>query len=79
MKLTPETIRICRSNLGITQGTLAKRIGISGSLLGAIEREERILLPAVERRIREAFRITDNDITEFLAAHDKLNKIAGGE
>ncbi|WP_342438140.1 helix-turn-helix transcriptional regulator [Paenibacillus sp. FSL L8-0436] len=73
MKLTPETIRVCRVNLGWTQGDLGKRSGISVPLLGAIERDERPLLPHVESNIRKAIPLTDEQITEIITIHRKIN------
>ncbi len=47
MKLSAQQIKHYREALGITQGELAKVLGISSSTLGAIEREERRLSDAV--------------------------------
>lgn len=78
MKLTPEELRVCRSSLGITQGDLARRAGISSSFLSAIERDERRMTSSLESRILAAFKVGEEDIREFVKAHEKLIRIAGG-
>ncbi|MTV50054.1 helix-turn-helix domain-containing protein [Heliobacillus mobilis] len=70
--LTPESIRIVRTHLGITQGQLARRSGISTSLVSSIEREEKRLLPEVEQRIRKALAISDDTVDEILKLHRKV-------
>lgn len=74
MTLTPEVIRICRVNLGMSQGQLAKKAEISCPLLGAIEREDRALLPHVAKRIREAIPLTDEQIADIVAANRRINR-----
>lgn len=73
MKLTPETIRICRINLNWSQGKLGRYAGISVPLLGAIERNERPLLPHIESKIRSAIPLTDAQILELIEIHRKVN------
>lgn len=77
MKLTPEVIRICRTNLNMTQGALARKAGISGALLGSIERDERFLTQSVTKSIREALPVSDEAIAKIVDAHDKLNNKSG--
>ena len=79
MKLTPERLRECRSEFGITQGDLARIVGVSSSFLSAIERDERHLTPSLESRILAAFQARGAEMREFLASYDRVNKIAGGE
>lgn len=74
MNLTPEIIRICRVNIGMSQGKLARAAGISCPLLGAIERDERALMPHVASRIRAAIPLTDEQITDIVSAHRRVNK-----
>ncbi|MBC9786555.1 helix-turn-helix transcriptional regulator [Heliobacterium chlorum] len=71
--LTPESIRIIRNHLGLTQGQLARRSGISTSLVSSIEREEKRLLPEVEQHIRTALAISEDTIREILVLHSKIN------
>lgn len=73
MNLTPEVIRICRVNIGMSQGRLAKKAGISCPLLGAIEREERAILPHVASKIRAAIPLTDDQIIDIVDAHRRVN------
>ncbi|NOJ71418.1 helix-turn-helix domain-containing protein [Paenibacillus alvei] len=78
MKLTSEIIRVCRVNLGLSQGQLAKRSNISCPLMGAIEREERTITPDVERRIRAAIPLSDKEIAELLEVNRKIQgKMSG--
>ena len=78
MKLTPEVIRVCRVNLGMSQGQLARRSDVSAALIGAIERGDRKLLPEVERRIRAAIPLTDDEIEELVEVNRKVTKKAAG-
>ncbi|SMF91235.1 hypothetical protein SAMN05661091_5385 [Paenibacillus uliginis N3/975] len=73
MKLTSEIIRICRTNLGMSQGKLAREAGISCPLLGAIERDERALLPHVESRIRKSIPLTDGEIADLVSVYHRVN------
>lgn len=73
MKLTSEIIRICRTNLGMSQGKLARAAGISSPLLGAIERDERSLLPHVESRIRKAIPLSDEEIADLVSVYHRVN------
>lgn len=73
MTLTPEVIRICRVNLGMSQGHLARKAAVSCPLLGAIEREERALLPHVAERVRKAIPLTDAQIADIVAANRRIN------
>ncbi|MEK5331406.1 helix-turn-helix transcriptional regulator [Lysinibacillus sp. FSL W8-0992] len=54
MKLNAHQIKQYREVLGITQGELSRKLGISSSTLGAIEREERRLSDAVASRASSA-------------------------
>ncbi|WP_025783071.1 helix-turn-helix domain-containing protein [Sporosarcina sp. D27] len=76
MKLTPETLEICRSTLKITQGELGRLVGVTGSMISAIERQDRILTADVEHRIREAFRVSDDELASFINAHNRFKQIA---
>lgn len=73
MTLTPEVIRICRVNLGLSQGQLARKASISCTLLGAIEREDRALLPHVAEKVREAIPLTDEQISDIVTANRRIN------
>ena len=72
--LSPETIRICRVNLDLSQGQLARMAGISASLLGQIERLDKPLHPDVARKIREAIEMTDEQIEELVSVTKKIKK-----
>lgn len=78
MTMTPDIIRVCRSSLGITQGELAREVGVSSSFLSAIERYERVLTPTLERSILTALGLRHDDATEFSEAFEKLSKRIGG-
>jgi len=73
MKLTPENLRICRTGLDITQGELARRLGVSSSFLSAIERNERRLTKAFEMKLLDALQTTEDDLIAFVEAYQKLN------
>ncbi|SKA88716.1 helix-turn-helix transcriptional regulator [Sporosarcina newyorkensis] len=77
MQLTPEIIRICRTNLNMTQGHLARKVGISGALLGAIERDERHLTSSIAERVRAAFPVDDDAIAKIVEAYARLNNKMG--
>lgn len=79
MRLTPEMIRVCRVNLGMSQGKLARLSGVSAALIGSIERGDRKLLPEVERRIRAAIPLTDDEIDELMEVNRKVTKKAAGD
>lgn len=72
MKLTPEIIRICRVNLGWSQSQLARKSGVSSPMIGAIEREDRVLSPSVERGIRSALPLSDDEISELVEVSRKV-------
>lgn len=72
MKLTPDIIRVCRVNLGLTQGKLASMSNVSGALIGHIERGERPLTEEVEGKIRKALPLTDDEIMDIVLAHKRL-------
>lgn len=76
MKLTPEVIRVCRVNLGLSQGQLARKSGVSCPLIGAIERDERVITPEVGRRIRAALPLTDEEIQELVEVNRKVARKA---
>ncbi|MBP1905498.1 transcriptional regulator with XRE-family HTH domain [Paenibacillus turicensis] len=78
MLLTSEVIRICRINLGMSQGELARASGVSCPMLGAIERGDRALLPHVARSIRQALKLTDAQIDDIVKAHKRVNKNGSG-
>lgn len=73
MKLTPEILQEFRTNLGLTQGDLARRVGVSSSFLSSIERHERRLTPALESKILTAFQTSAEGLREFIEAFEKLN------
>lgn len=74
MQLTPEIIQIVRINLNITQGRLGRLAGITGALIGQIERDERPLTPRIAESIRAVFLVTDEQIGDIVAAHRRLNE-----
>ena len=78
MKLTPENLRITRTTLGITQGELARMVGVTNSFISAIERTERTLTPSLENRILVAFQVGNEEIQEFVEAYKRLTKHIGG-
>lgn len=54
MKLSAKQIKHYREVFGMSQGQLAKKIGISTVMLGFIEREERTLNHAVASKAADA-------------------------
>jgi transcriptional regulator with XRE-family HTH domain len=70
--LTPETIKLIRKNLELTQGELARMAGISASQVSSIERRDRPLLPDVAEKIRRAIDLTDEQILELIEVNKKL-------
>ena len=73
MKLTPEKLQYIRTGLGITQGELARKVGVSSSFLSAIERDERRLTSALESKILFAFENTSNELREFIESYERLH------
>lgn len=78
MKLTNEEIRIVRINLGVNQYRFGGIVGVSPALIGHIERGDRTLTAAVEKKIREALPLTDDDIQTIVSAHQAINRKAVG-
>ncbi|MEK4085108.1 helix-turn-helix domain-containing protein [Psychrobacillus sp. FSL K6-1415] len=74
MKLTPESLQKIRTNLGITQGELARQVGVSSSFLSAIERNERRLTPRLEFEILEEFRAVSAELKVIIDEFDQLNE-----
>lgn len=70
-----ETIKECRDRLNITQGELARRTGISTSMMGAIERNERRLTKSMKQRIEQVFNEQVKEVSEFIEAYEKLNRV----
>lgn len=73
MKLTPESMQKIRTNLGITQGDLARQVGVSTSFLSAIERNERRLTPKLEFEILEEFKAVSAELKVIIEAFEKIN------
>lgn len=78
MKLNAHQIKQYREALGITQGELSRKLGISSSTLGAIEREERRLSDVVASKagsaLLEASRKVMAATTEIQSLVDVLQK-----
>lgn len=72
VKLNHETIRVCRVNLGLTQGRLARRAEVSAGLIGQIERDEKDISAGVEEQIRKALGLTDSEIMDIMLANKRL-------
>jgi len=64
MRLDTNTLRTVRKLSGCTQQRLADLIGVTKSYVNKIERGERPLTPHIERRIREALRLSDERIAQ---------------
>lgn len=73
-KLTGKEMRICRINLGYTQGSLAREVGITSGMIGHIERGERLMSDEISRRVKQVFGLSDDEIEEIIAVHERLNK-----
>lgn len=72
MNITPEVIRICRVNLGMSQYALARRVGVSGGLISAIERGDRPLTSPAAKAIRAAIPLSDSQIAELVEVNEKV-------
>ncbi|WP_194841661.1 helix-turn-helix transcriptional regulator [Sporosarcina obsidiansis] len=72
MRLTPETLRQYRTRLGITQGDLARKVGVSSSFLSAVERDERHLTHSLEGRLLATFSESIQELTDFIEVHERL-------
>lgn len=74
IKLTPESLRLCRRALNLSQSRLSVQCGFSGGLIGLIERGEKRLTDHVERRVRKELSLTDKQITDIIEVHSRLNR-----
>ena len=74
MRLTADEIKYFREALGLSQGQLAKEIGISPVMLGFIERGERTLSTVVAMNAAKALYEASNHVLEVSAT---LRKLAG--
>lgn len=74
MKLTATEIKHYREALGLSQGKLAKEIGISPVMLGFIERGERTLSTVVAMNAAEALYEASKHVLEVSAT---LRELAG--
>lgn len=73
MRLTATEIKHYREALGLSQGQLAKEIGISPVMLGFIERGERTLSTAVAMNATQALCEASNHVLEVSEALRKLS------
>lgn len=64
MRLTPVTLRAARKVAGCTQRRLGAMIGVSDVYIAMLESGKRRLNDRIERRIREALGLTDEQIAE---------------
>ncbi|TCP59989.1 helix-turn-helix protein [Heliophilum fasciatum] len=76
--LTPKIIRIVRTHLDLTQAQVARRSGVSTSLISAIERREKRLMPEVEQRIGDALAVSDDIVHEILLLHHRVTAANDG-
>lgn len=74
MKLTANEIKYYREALGLSQGQLAKEIGISPVMLGFIERGERTLSTVVALNAAEALYKASKHVIEVSTT---LRELAG--
>lgn len=73
-KLTGEQMKVCRINLGLTQGQLARKVGITSGMIGHIERGERLMADDISDKVKQALGLSDEEITEIMAVHERVNK-----
>ncbi|GKS15057.1 hypothetical protein YDYSY3_60570 [Paenibacillus chitinolyticus] len=66
MQLNNDTARLIRANTQMNQVQLAKIVGISRALLAKIETNAKPNSNSVERRIRTAFGLDDEKISQLL-------------
>ncbi|MDQ6598074.1 helix-turn-helix transcriptional regulator [Bacillus salipaludis] len=57
--LTATTIRVVRAYLNLSQGELANRMGVSISLVSAVEKGTKRITPEFAKRFKRAVGITD--------------------
>lgn len=73
MSLTANQIKYYRETFGLTQGELAKRIGITPVMLGFIERGERTLSRSVAERAATALLEASQEVK---AASEEIQSLA---
>lgn len=71
-KLNYESLRVCRTNLGLTQGRLARMAGVSSGLIGQIERDEKDISVEVEGKLRRALGLKDDEIIDIMLANKRI-------
>jgi transcriptional regulator with XRE-family HTH domain len=72
-----DVLKLVRQLSGMTQRELAERAGVHYSFISKLEAGTRNLVPATERKIKQAFHnagITDTDIALLLAVIHKHRK-----
>jgi len=75
MQLNSDTVRLIRANTQMNQVQFAKIVGISRALLAKIETNAKPISNSVERRIRTAFGLDDEKISQLL--NNALNSVPG--
>ena len=67
-----ETVKNIRDYLGMSQKEFAKWLGVSRSVIGMIETNQRNVSPRVQNKIARRFRIT-NDFLAFVENKKRLS------
>jgi transcriptional regulator with XRE-family HTH domain len=70
-----EIVKLLRNTLGLTQRQFAEKVGISHGLAGYIETGARLISPTTERKIKQAFQLTEDKLAQLTAL---VNEIKGG-
>lgn len=73
-RLSPESLRVCRVNIGLTQGRLARLAGVSSGLIGQLERDEKDISEEIEVKLREALGLSDDEITDIMLANKRVKE-----
>jgi transcriptional regulator with XRE-family HTH domain len=60
-----EIVKLLRNTHGLTQRQFAEKVGISHGLAGYIETGARLISPTTERKIKQAFQLTEEKIDQL--------------
>lgn len=74
--MNPETVKLIRWYLKMTQEQFAKHIGVTYSTLAEIEAGSRRVSGNVEGKIAHKFDANDPEFIEYIQRHQALKKIS---
>ncbi|WP_028400505.1 helix-turn-helix transcriptional regulator [Ectobacillus panaciterrae] len=70
--VTATTVKIVRAFLNVSQGEMAQRMGVSASLVSAVENGTKRISPEFAKRFKRAAGITDAVLTDIAYLQHKL-------